>query len=224
MVENAFRICLDPLFPPPSCLNSEYKYSIPENALHYNKFELVFDEDEEGESLRKLYQNSDVSTNLLIQCNKWTISRKTRSYMRMKATYWRLAKTETTNSLLIFNFNNSPSYTLLFEYHRTFKSHVLGSIKHANDCSDQANHRKPLPQFTQETPQWESENLNHPYPYHIVLLRLQPTNRKRKSQVHFRKQLKNTKLYTEQLFWEVRRFRGRGQQIKYWQPKSKQKK
>ena len=38
MVENAFRIALDPLFPPPLNYSSNYKYSIPENALHYNRF------------------------------------------------------------------------------------------------------------------------------------------------------------------------------------------
>lgn len=92
MVENAFRIGLDPLFPPPSTLNSEYKYSIPENALHYNKFELVFDEDEEGEPLRKLYQASDISKNKITQCNKSTTSRKTRNSMKTRGICLKLAK------------------------------------------------------------------------------------------------------------------------------------
>jgi hypothetical protein len=61
MVENAFRIALDPLFPPPSVVNSDYKYSIPENTLHYNKFELVFDEDRDGRELKRVYRNSNIS-------------------------------------------------------------------------------------------------------------------------------------------------------------------
>jgi len=43
MVENAFRIFLDPLIPPPSNVSSSYKYNIAENALYYNRFELIFD-------------------------------------------------------------------------------------------------------------------------------------------------------------------------------------
>ncbi len=37
------RIALDPIFPPPMNFSSTYKYNIPENALHYNKFELIYD-------------------------------------------------------------------------------------------------------------------------------------------------------------------------------------
>lgn len=38
MVENAFRLGLDPVFPPPLNYSSTYKYGIPQNALHYNRF------------------------------------------------------------------------------------------------------------------------------------------------------------------------------------------
>jgi hypothetical protein len=38
LVENAFRIGLDSIIPPPLNYSSTHKYSIPENALHYNKF------------------------------------------------------------------------------------------------------------------------------------------------------------------------------------------
>ena len=40
MVENALRMGLDSVFPPPENFSNNDKYSIPENALHYNKFDL----------------------------------------------------------------------------------------------------------------------------------------------------------------------------------------
>jgi tubulin--tyrosine ligase len=43
MLENAFRIAIDPLFPPPSQFSYNHKYNIAENAVNYNKFELIFD-------------------------------------------------------------------------------------------------------------------------------------------------------------------------------------
>lgn len=51
---------MDPIFSPPLNFSSVYRYNIPENALHYNKFELIFDEDREGAELKKLYANSRV--------------------------------------------------------------------------------------------------------------------------------------------------------------------
>lgn len=48
MLENAFRIAIDPLFPPPSQFSYNHKYNIAENAMFYNKFELIFDEDRDG--------------------------------------------------------------------------------------------------------------------------------------------------------------------------------
>jgi hypothetical protein len=42
MVENAFKIGLDPLFPPTDCPYNAKPY-IPDNFLETNKFELIFD-------------------------------------------------------------------------------------------------------------------------------------------------------------------------------------
>ena len=60
MIENAFRIAVDPLFPPPSSFSSNYKYNIAENAVTYDKFELIFDEDMDGPEVRKLYENKSL--------------------------------------------------------------------------------------------------------------------------------------------------------------------
>lgn len=56
MVENAFRICLDPIFPPPDHVPHNFKYNIAENALYYNRFELIFDEDRDGREIKELYE------------------------------------------------------------------------------------------------------------------------------------------------------------------------
>ena len=55
MIENVLRIGLDTMFPPPDNFGNNYKYNIPENSLHYNKFELIFDSDRDGPALRQLY-------------------------------------------------------------------------------------------------------------------------------------------------------------------------
>jgi len=52
MVENALRLTVDPLFPPPNDLSSK-KHTLPENPMENNRFELVFDEAEGGEALRE---------------------------------------------------------------------------------------------------------------------------------------------------------------------------
>ena len=44
MIENALRIGLDPLFPPPLNWSNQKKYLAPDNRLEYNRFELIFDE------------------------------------------------------------------------------------------------------------------------------------------------------------------------------------
>ena len=59
MVENAFRMSVDTLFPPPNNFSNNYKYNIPENSLHYNKFEVIFDSDKEGALLKTLYPSLD---------------------------------------------------------------------------------------------------------------------------------------------------------------------
>lgn len=38
MVENLLRMVVDTVFPPPDNFSNTYKYNIPENSLHYNKF------------------------------------------------------------------------------------------------------------------------------------------------------------------------------------------
>ena len=48
MLENAFRIGLDPLFPPPSKWPKKKKYQMNEDPYETNRFVLVFDERFEG--------------------------------------------------------------------------------------------------------------------------------------------------------------------------------
>lgn len=59
MVENAFKIGLDPLFPPPYNWPVNKKYQLGDNPMDTNKFELVFDETAEGEAIQELYGNVD---------------------------------------------------------------------------------------------------------------------------------------------------------------------
>jgi hypothetical protein len=47
---------LDTIFPPPDFVPYNFKYNIAENALHYNKFELIFDEDADGSEVKLLYE------------------------------------------------------------------------------------------------------------------------------------------------------------------------
>lgn len=55
MLDNAFRLAVDPLFPPPD-FNMAKKNTLNE-ILPINKFELVFDENVDGASLRDLLRN-----------------------------------------------------------------------------------------------------------------------------------------------------------------------
>lgn len=57
MLENALRIGLDPIFPPPDFVPHNYKYNISENAAISNKFELIFDEERDGPVIKKMYEN-----------------------------------------------------------------------------------------------------------------------------------------------------------------------
>ena len=56
MLENAFRIAVDSIFPPPdfSCWNVQKKPFIPEDMMEYNRFELIFDEIADGPLIRNL--------------------------------------------------------------------------------------------------------------------------------------------------------------------------
>jgi len=64
MLDNAFRLAVDPLFPPPD-FNMARKNTLHE-ILPLNKFELIFDERREGEALRKLFKNQKEMTRKFI--------------------------------------------------------------------------------------------------------------------------------------------------------------
>ena len=49
----AHRLTIDPLYPPPFEAVPKKQCNLAENIVETNKFELVFDELEEGEDLRK---------------------------------------------------------------------------------------------------------------------------------------------------------------------------
>lgn len=49
------RLTIDQMFPPPAWQLSK-KLTLPENLLENNKFELVFDEVEDGPALRTILQ------------------------------------------------------------------------------------------------------------------------------------------------------------------------
>jgi tubulin monoglycylase TTLL3/8 len=47
MIEDTFKICIDPLFPPPYPMKNPEKYKIQENYFKENGFQLIFDETED---------------------------------------------------------------------------------------------------------------------------------------------------------------------------------
>lgn len=55
MLDNAFRIAVDPLFPPPDF--NMAKKNILHEIMPLNKFELVFDESIDGPGLREILKN-----------------------------------------------------------------------------------------------------------------------------------------------------------------------
>lgn len=63
MLDSAFRIALDPLFPPRSDITAAKKNAntLPE-MLPLNKFELIFDERLEGEKLREVLKGQEAFT------------------------------------------------------------------------------------------------------------------------------------------------------------------
>jgi len=65
MVDNALRIALDPLFPPPNVPPSK-KHTTPEN-FENNRFELVFDEMEDGPALKSLVQPENLVMDLIYE-------------------------------------------------------------------------------------------------------------------------------------------------------------
>lgn len=64
MVENLLRMAVDTVFPPPDNFSNTYKYNIPENSLHYNKFEVIFDSDKDGKALIELYKDRNIFNEL----------------------------------------------------------------------------------------------------------------------------------------------------------------
>jgi hypothetical protein len=59
MLENAFRIAIDPLYPPPIVWPQHKKHLVPDNLLEGNRFEIIFDEMIDGTKLKTLYKNID---------------------------------------------------------------------------------------------------------------------------------------------------------------------
>lgn len=54
---NENRLTIDPMFPPPHTDNPSKKQALPDNPLENNKFELVFDETEEGHILKSTLES-----------------------------------------------------------------------------------------------------------------------------------------------------------------------
>lgn len=55
MVDQAFRLTLDPLYPPPPNWANAKRNLMPENYIENNKWELIFDEAEDGPAVRALF-------------------------------------------------------------------------------------------------------------------------------------------------------------------------
>jgi hypothetical protein len=57
MLENAFKFVIDPLFPPPDIeeiAGYSKKLCLSDNMMENNRFELIFDEAEDGSELKQL--------------------------------------------------------------------------------------------------------------------------------------------------------------------------
>jgi hypothetical protein len=64
MLDNVFRVVVDPLYPPPDF--SMAKKNLMHDILPVNKLELIFDERISGEYLRRVFKDG-VQMNLKIQ-------------------------------------------------------------------------------------------------------------------------------------------------------------
>ena len=69
MLENALKLCVDPIFPPPSGF-SQRKNVITELCPE-NKFELVFDERIDGPELTEIFRTKD---NIIIEIDEEELS------------------------------------------------------------------------------------------------------------------------------------------------------
>ncbi|XP_031505815.1 uncharacterized protein LOC116268178 [Nymphaea colorata] len=58
MVEQSLRLTLDAIFPPPTHYPNSQKYLAPDNPLERLQFELIFDEDRDGEEVEALFANA----------------------------------------------------------------------------------------------------------------------------------------------------------------------
>lgn len=58
MVDNMFKICVDPLFPPPQSWQSGRKFFFGENPIAQNRFEIVFDEVCDGDQIEGMYNGN----------------------------------------------------------------------------------------------------------------------------------------------------------------------
>ena len=68
LVENAFRLAVDPVFPPPIPWPKQKKFIYKDRILETNRFSIIFDEREDGEFLRKLYQTNPHYKSKNINC------------------------------------------------------------------------------------------------------------------------------------------------------------
>lgn len=57
LIENVFKVAVDPLFPPPNFPKSK-KHLVPDNIYESNKFELIFDEQFDAAKLTMLPSTS----------------------------------------------------------------------------------------------------------------------------------------------------------------------
>ena len=60
MLEQAFRLSIDVVFPPPTNYPNSQKYMTPDNAMGRLMYELIFDEARDGRELAELYRNSSL--------------------------------------------------------------------------------------------------------------------------------------------------------------------
>lgn len=58
MLEHAFRLSIDVIFPPPSHYPNSQKYLAPDNPLSRLNYELIFDEARDSKELIELFKNS----------------------------------------------------------------------------------------------------------------------------------------------------------------------
>jgi tubulin polyglutamylase TTLL1 len=59
VIENTFKLCIDPLFPPPEVWPSNRKLFFGEDPLAENRFELIFDESSDGMEVERLFEGKE---------------------------------------------------------------------------------------------------------------------------------------------------------------------